>query len=82
MTVTDELTYYAEGEPLLADALVEIRNALLPGSPTVSAVSDSAGIAVIPSVPEGTYNVRVSWWCVCRALEAHGTYFLFDRSIE
>lgn len=77
MTVTDELTYYAEGEPLLADALVEVRNALLPGSPTITAVSDSTGIAVIPSVPEGTYNVRVSRQCVCGALEAHGMYFRF-----
>ena len=47
----------------MADALVEIRNALLPGSPAITTVSDSSGIAVIPSVPEGTYNVRVSRTC-------------------
>lgn len=60
MTVTNELTYYAEGEPLLAGATVELRNALLPGSTAITAVSDSTGIAVVSGVPEGTYNVKVS----------------------
>lgn len=60
VTVTNELTYYQEGEPLLAGASVELRNSLLPNSPAITGASDETGIALIGSVPEGTYNVRVS----------------------
>ena len=33
-SVENELTYYAEGSPLVANATIEISNALLPGMPS------------------------------------------------
>jgi hypothetical protein len=55
----DEFTYYAAGAPKLAGARVEVLDPYT-SDVIASATTDTAGLARIPSLAEGTYRLRVS----------------------
>ncbi|WP_108262110.1 Ig-like domain-containing protein [Mangrovicoccus ximenensis] len=57
ITLTDELYYFAEGEPLVQDGKVTVRNAST--GEIVFQSDDVDGSVTIEDIPEGTYTVRV-----------------------
>ncbi len=59
VSVVDELTFYAQGGPLVSNALVVLRDPQTHQAVT-NAVTDANGVASFASLPEAYYEVEVS----------------------
>jgi uncharacterized membrane protein YgcG len=55
----NELTYYAEGAPRIAGALVSLRD-YFSGSPVAEATTNASGLASFSALTEGYYELEVS----------------------
>jgi len=62
----DEFTYFADGNPRVANATVTLKDAV-DGSTIFQSQTDGSGSLLREAIPEGNYNLEVS-------AERHGTY--------